>query len=185
MPMGEIAKLKQQMEKTVEHLKGEYLGIRTGRAHPALVEEIKVDYYGTPTPVKQMGSVTVPDPRQLLITPWDKTALKAIEKGILASSLGVTPSVDGDVIRLTLPELTRQRRVDLTKLVRKYGEEAKVALRNVRRDCLEALKRMEKESVISEDDLRRYQKEVQDVTDEFTKKVDAVQEQKEKEIMED
>lgn len=185
MPMGEIAKLKQQMEKTVEHLKGEYLGIRTGRAHPALVEEIKVDYYGTPTPVKQMGSVTVPDPRQLLITPWDKTALKAIEKGILASSLGVTPSVDGDVIRLTLPELTRQRRVDLTKLVRKYGEEAKVALRNVRRDCLEALKRMEKESVISEDDLRRYQKEVQDVTDEFTKKVDAVQEHKEKEIMED
>jgi ribosome recycling factor len=185
MPMGEIAKLKQQMEKTVEHLKGEYLGIRTGRAHPALVEEIKVDYYGTPTPVKQMGSVTVPDPRQLLITPWDKTALKAIEKGILASSLGVTPSVDGDVIRLTLPELTRQRRVDLTKLVRKYGEEAKVALRNVRRDCLEALKRMEKESLISEDDLRRYQKEVQDVTDEFTKKVDAVQEQKEKEIMED
>ncbi|MBL3593621.1 MAG: ribosome recycling factor [Synergistaceae bacterium] len=185
MPLGEIAKLKQQMEKTVEHLKGEYLGIRTGRAHPALVEEIKVDYYGTPTPVKQMGSVTVPDPRQLLITPWDKTALKAIEKGILASSLGVTPSVDGDVIRLTLPELTRQRRVDLTKLVRKYGEEAKVALRNVRRDCLEALKRMEKESLISEDDLRRYQKEVQDVTDEFTKKVDAVQEQKEKEIMED
>ncbi|MDD4364171.1 MAG: ribosome recycling factor [Synergistales bacterium] len=185
MPMDEMAKLKQQMEKTVEHLKSEYLGIRTGRAHPALVEEIKVDYYGSQTPVKQMGSVTVPDPRQLLITPWDKTALKAIEKGILASSLGVTPVVDGEVIRLTLPELTRQRRIDLTKLVRKYGEEAKVALRNVRRDCLETLKKMEKDSVISEDELRRYQKEIQDATDDFSKKVEAVQAQKEKEILED
>lgn len=185
MPTKEIARLKQQMEKTVEHLKGEYLGIRTGRAHPALVEEIKVDYYGTQTPVKQMGNVTVPDPRQLLITPWDKTALKAIEKGILASSLGVTPVVDGEAVRLTLPELNRQRRIDLTKLVRKYGEDAKVALRNLRRDGVETMKRMEKESLISEDDLRRYQKEIQDLTDEFSKKVDAAQGMKEKEILED
>lgn len=185
MPVNEIARLRQQMEKSVEHLKGEYLGIRTGRAHPALVEEIKVDYYGTQTPIKQMGNVTVPDPRQLLITPWDRTALKAIEKGILASSLGVTPVVDGEVVRLNLPALTGQRRVDLTKLVRKYGEEAKVALRSLRREGIEAIKKMEKESLISEDDLHRYQKDIQDLTDEFSKKVDAVQALKEKEILED
>lgn len=184
MPQTEMKTLRQKMEKAVEFFRAELLGVRTGRAHPALVEEIRVDYYGTPTPIKQLGTVNVPEARQIVITPWDKSAGKLIEKAIQASSLGINPNNDGENIRLTIPELNRERRVELTKVVRKYGEEAKVAVRNLRRDVIESLKKMEKESRITEDDLKRLQKEVQEMTDEYIKKLEAVLEDKEKEIME-
>ncbi len=185
MPKKEMQDLKDRMLKAVEHLKKECLGVRTGRAHPALVEDIKVDYYGTMTPIKQMGTVNVPEPRQIVISPWDKTSLKAIEKAIMASSLGVTPQSDGENIRINLPELTGERRMELTKLVKKYAEDARVAVRNLRREGNEAFKKMEKSSDITEDDLQLYQKEIQELTDEWVKKVDEVLEKKEKEILED
>lgn len=184
MPTNEMKELGQHMEKALDHLRNEFQGIRTGRAHPALVEDLKVDYYGTMTPIKQMGTVSVPESRQLLITPWDRTTVKAIEKAILASSLGITPQADAESIRLNMPELTKNRRIELTKVVRKYGEETKVAIRNLRRDSLERFKKLEKGSEITEDDLKRYQKEVQDVTDSYVKKVELVVKEKEEEIME-
>ena len=184
MPQNLIKDLKNRGDKTLEFLKGTLQGIRTGRAHPALVEEIKVDYFGTPTPVKNMGSVTVPEARQLVITPWDKSAIKAISKAIQSSPLGITPQNDGESIRLNMPELTRDRRVELTKLIRKHAEDARTAVRNVRRDVIEGLKKMEKESKITEDDLKKYQKDAQDNTDSYVKKIDAILADKEKEIME-
>ena len=183
MPQNVLKELTSRCEKSIEHLKGSMLGVRTVRAHPALVEEIKVDYFGTPTPVKNMGSVNVPEARQIVITPWDKTAMKAIEKAIQSSSLGITPQNDGESIRLNLPELTQQRRVELKKMVNKMAEDGRVAVRNIRRDALEILKKMEKESKITEDDLKKFQKEAQDKTDAFIKKIDAVLADKEKEIM--
>lgn len=185
MPKKEMQDLKDRMSKAVEHLKKECLGVRTGRAHPALVEDIKVDYYGSMTPIKQMGTVNVPEPRQIVISPWDKTSLKAIEKAIMASSLGITPQSDGENIRINLPELTGERRIELTKLVKKYAEDARVAVRNLRREGNESFKKMEKSSDITEDDLQLYQKEIQELTDEWVKKVDEVLEKKEKEILED
>ena len=179
MPQNVLKELTSRCEKSIEHLKGSMLGVRTGRAHPALVEEIKVDYFGTPTPVKNMGSVNVPEARQIVITPWEK----AIEKAIQSSSLGITPQNDGESIRLNLPELTQQRRVELKKMVNKMAEDGRVAVRNIRRDALEILKKMEKESKITEDDLKKFQKEAQDKTDAFIKKIDAVLADKEKEIM--
>jgi ribosome recycling factor len=185
MPQNQIKEMKQKTEKSIEHLRGTLLGIRTGRAHPALVEDIKVDYFGTLTPIKQMATVTVPESRQLVITPWDKTALKAIEKAIQSSSLGVTPKTDGDSVRVTLPELTKERRQELSKLVNKYAEEARVAIRNIRRDVLEAFKKMEKAGDISEDEHKKLQKEVQDHIDAAIKKVDQMAQEKEKEILND
>ena len=185
MPKTELKELRERMDKVIEHLKNEFLAIRTGRAHPGLVSDIKVDYYGAPTPVKQIATVSVPEGRQIAIAPFDRSALKLIEKAILASSLGVTPQNDGEIIRVNLPELTRERRVELTKLVGKYSEEGRIALRNLRRDSNDILKKKEKDSEISEDDLKKYTKEVQDVTDEYIKKVDEVLKAKEKEIMEE
>ena len=185
MPKNELKTLKERMEKVIEHLKGEFLAIRTGRAHPGLVSDIKVDYYGAPTPIKQIATISIPEGRQIAITPYDKASMKLVEKAILASSLGVTPQNDGEVIRVNLPELTRERRVELTKLVGKYAEEGRIALRNLRRDSNEALKKMEKNSDISEDDLKKFTKDVQDITDEFIKKVDETLKTKEKEIMEE
>jgi ribosome recycling factor len=179
-----IKDLKTRSEKTLEHLKGTLQGIRTGRAHPALVEDIKVDYFGTLTPIKNMGTVSVPEARQIVITPWDKSAMKAIEKAIQSSPLGINPQNDGECIRLNMPELTQARRVELSKIVSKTAEEARVAIRNIRRDAVEGLKKMEKEGKITEDDLKKYQKEAQDLTDSFIKKVDEMQAEKEKEIME-
>lgn len=184
MPQNLIRDLKTRSEKTLEHLKGTLLGIRTGRAHPALVEDIKVDYFGTPTPIKNMGSVNVPEARQLVITPWDKTAIKAIEKAIQSSPLGINPQNDGESIRLNLPELTKERRVELTKIVNKMAEEGRIAIRNIRREINDGLKKMEKESQITEDDLKKYTKEAQEQTDQFIKKIDAMLVDKEKEIME-
>lgn len=183
MPQNVIKDLSNRCEKSIEHLKGAMLGVRTGRAHPALVEDIKVEYFGTPTPIKNMGSVNVPEARQIVITPWDKTAIKAIEKAIQTSNLGITPQNDGESIRLNLPELTQARRLELKKMVNKMAEEARIAVRNVRRDSLEVFKKMEKDSKITEDDLKKYQKEAQDKTDAFIKKVDAALADKEKEIM--
>lgn len=183
MPKKEMKELKERMEKVVEHLEDEFIGIRTGRAHPALVSDIKIDYYGAPTPVKQLATINIPEGRTIVISPFDKNILKSIEKGILASSLGVTPQSDGDIIRINLPELTNERRVELTKVVRKYAEEAKVVVRNLRRDSNDNYKKMEKDSDISEDDMHKFLKDVQDVTDEFIKKVDTVLKKKEEEIM--
>lgn len=184
MPQNLIKDLKTRSEKTLEHLKGTLQGIRTGRAHPALVEDIKVDYFGTPTPIKNMGSVNIPEARQLVITPWDKTAIKAIEKAIQSSPLGINPQNDGESIRLNLPELTKERRVELTKIVNKMAEENRVAIRNIRREVNEGLKKMEKDSQITEDDLKKFTKEAQEQTDAYIKKIDAMLADKEKEIME-
>lgn len=184
MPQTILKNLKTRNEKSLEFLKSTLQGIRTGRAHPALVSDIKVNYFGTPTPIKNMGTINVPEARQLVITPWDKTALKAIEKAIQTSSLGINPQNDGESIRLNMPELTRDRRVELTKIVNKTVEESRIAIRNERRDAVEALKKMQKDSKITEDDLKKYQKDAQDQTDAFIKKVDTVLADKEKEIME-
>ena len=183
MPQNTIKELKTRSEKAVEHLKATLLGYRTGRAHPALVEDIKADYFGTPTPIKNMGTVSVPEARQIVITPWDKTALKAIEKAIQTSTLGINPQNDGESVRLNLPELTQARRVELTKLVSKSAEESRIAIRNIRRDVIEALKKMEKAAKITEDELKKYQKDAQDQTDIFIKKIDELSAEKEQEIM--
>lgn len=185
MPRNEIKQLRDRMEKALAFLHNEYLAIRTGRAHPGLVSDIKADYYGTLTPLKQMANITIPEARKLQITPFDRSGLKTIEKAILASNLGITPQNDGECIRLTLPELTRERRVELTKLLAKKAEETRVVLRNHRRDSVEVLKKMEKDSAITEDDLKKYTKEVQDATDEYIKKVDEAYKAKEKEVLED
>ena len=183
MPQSLFSEIKVRNDKTLEHLRGVLLGIRTGRAHPGLVEDLKVDYFGTPTPIKSMGSVSVPEARQILITPWDKTAIAAIEKAIHMSSLGINPQNDGESIRLSLPELTQQRRVDLVKIVNKEAEDSRISIRNTRRDVIESLKKMEKDGEITEDELKRYQKDVQDHTDSYVEKIDNMAANKEKEIM--
>jgi len=179
-----IKDLRSRSEKTLEFFKGTLQGIRTGRAHPALVEEIKVDYFGTPTPVKNLGNVSVPEARQIVITPWDKTAIKAIEKAIQSSPLGINPQNDGESIRLNMPELTQARRVELTKIVNKTAEEARIAVRNVRRDVNEGLKKMEQDGELTEDGLRKQQTIAQTETDAFIQKIDKMFEEKVKEIME-
>ena len=185
MPKTEVKNLRERMDKALEFLRGEYLVIRTGRAHPGLVSDIKADYYGNLTPLKQMANITVPEGRKIMISPFDRSSLKAIERAILASSLGITPQNDGESVRLTLPELTKERRVELVKIVSKKSEESKIVMRNHRRDTVEVLKKMEKDSKITEDDLKKYSKEVQDLTDDFIRKIDDVFKVKEKEIMEE
>ena len=185
MPKDELAELKANMDKAIAFLQSEFLSIRTGRAHPGLVSDIKVDYYGTPTPIKSLANVTIPESRSIQIAPFDKTVLKAMEKAILAANIGMTPQSDGTVIRMTLPELTKARRVELTKLLARKAEESKVVLRNYRRDAIEALKKQQKASEITEDDLKKLTKDVQDVTDSYVKKIDEVYKVKEKEVLED
>lgn len=185
MPQDELAALKENMDKAIAFLQSEYLSIRTGRAHPGLVSDIKADYYGTPTAIKQLANVTIPESRSIQIAPFDKSSLKAIEKAILAANIGMTPQNDGTVIRLTLPELTKARRVELTKMLAKKAEESKVVIRNYRRDAIEALKKQEKASEITEDDLKKLTKDVQDVTDKYIKKIDEIYKIKEKEVLED
>ncbi|MBQ0055104.1 MAG: ribosome recycling factor [Synergistaceae bacterium] len=184
MPKAVIDQLKENSEKALGFLRASLQGIRTGRAHPGLVSDIKVDYFGTPTPIKNMGSINVPEARQLVIVPWDKTALKAIEKAIQASSLGINPQNDGESIRLNMPELTHERRVELNKIVNKTAEDARIGVRNARRDAIEKLKKMEKDSEITEDELKKFQKTAQDETDAFIKKIDEIAAEKEKEILE-
>jgi ribosome recycling factor len=179
-----LTQAEEKMEKAIGSLKRELTTIRAGRANPALLDRVQVDYYGTPTPINQLAGVTTPEARLLVIQPYDKTAMADIEKAIQKSDLGLTPSNDGQVIRIAIPALTEERRKELVKLVKKFGEEAKVALRNIRRDANDDLKKSEKDAEITEDELRRYNDEVQKLTDKYTAEVDVVATNKEKEIME-
>jgi len=173
-----------RMQKSIDSLEKDFSKLRTGRASTALVDSIKVDYYGTPTPLNQVASVSIPDSRTISISPWDRNAFNSIEKAIMNSDLGLTPINDGRAIRINIPVLTEERRKDLVKMAKKYTEEAKVAIRNVRRDVNDALKKMHTAKEISEDDLHKAQDEVQKTTDNFVKRADAVLTEKEKEIME-
>ncbi len=172
------------MEKAIDALKKEFSKVRTGRASTALLDEVRVDYYGTPTPLNQVGSLTVPEPRMIMIQPWEKNLLPEIEKAILKSDLGLNPSSDGQLIRIAIPPLTEERRKEMVKLVKRMGEDARIAIRNVRRDSNDALKKMEKEKEISEDELKRGEKDIQDLTDQYVKKVDELISSKETEVME-
>lgn len=175
---------KVKMDKTIVVLQNNMQAIRAGRANPKLLDRITVDYYGTPTPLNQIGNVTVPEARMLVIKPWEKTMLKAIEKAIQTSDLGLNPNNDGEVIRLIFPELNAERRKDLTKQVKKGAEEAKVAVRSIRRDAIEQVKKLKKDSLITEDDQRKAEEDAQKLTDKAIKEIDNVAAAKEKEIME-
>ena len=178
-----IKKAEGKMTKSVDRLKGEFAAIRAGRANPAVLDKAMVDYYGVPTPINQMAAVSVSEARILLIQPWDISTLKAIEKAIMTSDIGITPTNDGKVIRLVFPQPTEEKRKELCKEIKKYGEETKVAVRSIRRDALESLKSMKKEGEITEDDLKDLEKEVQNLTDKFCKNIDNLVSEKEKEIM--
>lgn len=184
MPKQVISQASEKMEKAISSLRKELATLRAGRANPAMLDKVVVDYYGTPTPINQMAGINVPEPRLLVIQPWDKSVMGDIEKAILKSDLGLTPNNDGSVIRIQIPALTEERRVELTKLARKQGEDAKVAIRNIRRDANDDFKKMEKDGLISEDESKRYLDEIQVITDNYAKKVDETVKQKENEIME-
>ncbi|WP_027408716.1 ribosome recycling factor [Anoxybacteroides tepidamans] len=175
---------KEKMDKAIQAFSRELAGIRAGRANPSLLEKITVDYYGVSTPINQLASINVPEARLLVIQPYDKSILKDVEKAILASDLGLTPSNDGSVIRITIPPLTEERRRELVKLVKKYSEDAKVAVRNIRRDANDELKKLEKNGEITEDELRGYTDDIQKITDDHVAKIDAITKEKEKEVME-
>lgn len=179
-----LRQAEDKMKKTVEAFRKELSGIRAGRATPSLLDRITAEYYGTQTPINQMANVTAADSRTLLIQPWDKSSLKAIEKAIIASDLGVNPNNDGSVIRLNFPPLTEDRRRELVKSLHKRAEEERVFIRNHRRDANEAIKKLEKDKTISEDEAKRAQDEVQKLTDKYIKELDAVLDSKEKEVME-
>jgi ribosome recycling factor len=183
MPQSIKKNAEERMEKAVAALKKELAGLRAGRATPALLDRIQVEYYGSMTPINQLATINTPDSRTLMIQPWDKSSVAAIEKAILKSDLGLTPTNDGNAIRITIPALTEERRAELVKMTKKYGEEAKVAIRNIRRDANDEIKKLEKNG-ISEDESRRHQEDVQKFTDKFTAEVDKVLAAKEKEIME-
>ena len=178
-----IERSEEKMTKTLSNLEEDYQGIRAGRANPHLLNKIMVEYYGVPTPLQQVGNVSVPEPRVLQINPWEKSLIKPIEKAILASDIGITPSNDGVSIRLVFPELTEERRKDLAKDIRKKAEAAKVAVRNIRRDANDSLKKMEKNSEITEDELKEGNDKIQKMTDKYTAKIDQTAETKTKEIM--
>ncbi|MBP1692992.1 MAG: frr [Chloroflexi bacterium] len=173
-----------RMKGAIQSLEEDLSGIRTGRAHPGLVERLQIEYYGVPTPLVQLATITVPEPRSLLIRPFDATTLKAIEKGIQASDLGLTPNNDGKSIRLNLPALTEERRRDLVKIVHNRAEEARVAVRNIRRDSIKDLHEFEKEKMISEDDQKKGEEELQKMTDRFIEEVNYISQRKEREILE-
>ncbi len=173
----------ERMMKTIEVVKSNFAAVRAGRANAGVLDRVMVEYYGTPTPLNQVANISSPDPRTLVIQPYDASLMKAIEKAIQTSDLGINPQNDGRVIRLAFPQLTEERRKDLTKQVRKYGEEGKVALRNIRRDAMEDFKKMKKNSEITEDDQKNLEKELQDLTDKRCKDIDDLTAKKEKELM--
>ena len=175
---------EDKMKSAVEHLERELKTVRAGRANPGVLDKVTVDYYGSPTPIRQIASISSPDARTLLIQPWDGSTLKLIEKAILTSELGINPQNDGRVIRLVFPQLTEERRKELAKQVRKYGEEAKVAVRNIRRDAMDKFKKEQKKGEITEDDLKDLEKDMQKLTDDYTKEVDKLTAAKEKELFE-
>jgi ribosome recycling factor len=173
-----------RMKKAIEAVEGDFRGIRTGRASPALVERIQVEYYGTPTPLNQLATISAPEPQLLAIRPYDPSSLRDIERAILSSDLGLTPNNDGKLIRLIIPPLNEERRLELAKVVGRRAEEAKVTIRNLRRDTLAELREFEKEKLISEDDFYRARDDLQELTDHYIKQVDEIQERKEQEIKE-
>jgi ribosome recycling factor len=179
-----INNMKAHMDKTVESLRREYQKVRTGRANIGLLDDIKIDYYGTPSPLSQVATLSVPEPRTITLQPWETKMISVIEKAIMNANLGLTPANDGKVIRLNLPALTEERRKDIVKQLKKMAEEAKVAARNIRREANDELKKLEKNKKISEDDLKRAEKDVQDVTNSYITKIDEVLAHKEKEVME-
>lgn len=187
MEMTNIELLKdgsERMDKAVEFYKHELQSMRAGRANPKLLDRINVDYYGTPTPIAQVGNISAPEPRVLMISPWDATIIGEIEKAIMTSDIGINPANDGKIIRLVIPELTEERRKQLVKSIHKFGEEAKVAVRGVRHDVKKHLEKLGKDHAITEDDLRRDEKKMQDLTDKHIKNIDQLTKDKEKEILE-
>lgn len=174
---------EEKMEKSYDNLLNEYVSIRAGRANPHILDKVKVDYYGSPTSIQQVGNVSVPEARMLLIQPWDASVLKEIEKAIMMSDIGLTPTNDGKCIRLVFPELTEERRKDLVKDVKKKGENAKVAIRNIRRDANDSIKKKGKEAGISEDEIKAYEDDVQKMTDKYIDKLDKAIDEKSKEIL--
>ncbi|NHM27416.1 ribosome recycling factor [Desulfofundulus sp. TPOSR] len=183
MVNAKIAEAESNMKKTVELVKKEFASLRAGRATPALLDKVLVSYYGTPTPINQLATISVPEPRLLVIQPWDKTILPEIERAILKSDLGITPTSDGTVIRLAIPQLTQERRAELVKVVKKKAEEGRVAIRNIRRELNDKVKQQQKNGEISEDELRRTQDEIQKLTDKYIKEIDQLVSAKEQEIM--
>ena len=178
-----ISREEARMDKTIESLKHEFANVRTGRAHTSLLDSVMVDYYGAPIPVNQVANVSAPDPRMILIAPWDKTMIGAIEKAILTSDLGLNPNNDGESIRLAIPQLTEERRKELVKVVSKKAEDAKVAVRNIRRDANDAIKKEEKAKTITEDVSKDGQEQVQKLTDKKIKLIDELRDTKEKDVM--
>ena len=174
---------EDKMKKSIDSVAADFAAVRAGRANASVLDRIMVDYYGTPTPIQQIASIGSPDPRSLVIQPWDASAVKAIEKAIQESDLGINPANDGKVLRLLFPQLTEERRKELTKQIGKYAENGKVAIRNIRRDALEKFKKLQKDGEITEDDLKVAEKDIQKLTDEMTKKVDELYAAKEKELM--
>ena len=174
---------EDKMKKSIDSVAADFAAVRAGRANAAVLDRIMVDYYGTPTPIQQIASIGSPDPRSLVIQPWDVSAVKAIEKAIQESDLGINPANDGKVLRLLFPQLTEERRKELTKLIGKYAEGGKVAIRNIRRDAMDKFKKLQKDGEITEDDLKIAEKDIQKLTDEMTKKVDELYSAKEKELM--
>lgn len=172
-----------KMKKTTEVLSAQFDSVRAGRANPAILDQLRVEYYGTPTPINQIATIAIPDPRSLTIQPWDTGSLKPIEKAILESDIGINPQNDGKVIRLVFPQLTEERRKDLIKQVKKYAEEAKVAIRNIRRDAMEKFKDQKKKSEVTEDDLKIMEKDIQKLTDDYIKEIDEIAAKKEKELL--
>ena len=181
---GQYSEYSGKMDKTVEVLAGEFAAVRAGRANPAVLDRIAIDYYGTQTPITQVATISSPEPRSLLIQPWDASLLKTIERSIQSSDLGINPQNDGRVIRLTFPQLTEERRKDLIKQVFRYSEESKVAIRNIRRDAMEKFKAMKKKSEITEDDLKDTEKDLQELTDKYCGSIDDLLIKKEKELKE-
>lgn len=181
--MAELKEYTRKMERTCEVLVSDFDAVRAGRANAKVLDKITVSYYGQDTPLSQVASIASPDARTLTIQPWDRTLLKPIEKAIQVSELGINPQNDGSLIRLVFPQLTEERRKELTKQVRKYAEDAKVAVRNIRRDAVDAFKKSQKKSEITEDDLKKAEKDIQDATDKYTKKIDELCAAKEKELM--
>lgn len=175
---------EDRLKKSIEALKRDYAALRAGRATPALLDRIMVEYYGAPTPINQVANVSVPEPRMITIQPWDKGMLTDIEKAIMKSDLGLNPNSDGSVIRLAIPQLTQERRVELAKTIHKKAEEAKVAVRNIRRDANDVIKKMEKDKEINEDESKKAQDDMQKIIDKYIKEIDGVMAAKEKEIME-
>ena len=181
--MADLKEFQRKMEKTLDVLASDFAAVRAGRANASVLDRISVDYYGSPTPIQQIAAIASPDPRQLVITPWDGTALKPIERAIQESDLGINPQNDGKSIRLNFPQLTEERRKELVKQIHKYSETGKVAIRNIRRDAVDYVKKAQKKGELTEDDQKNLEEEVQKLTDKYIKNIDAAVEEKQKEIM--